>query len=74
MNQLALCLIGNCSVSALVDPEAVLRLTTDASVTSVLERLPFVLDRDLTLLLGSDESISDTVGELGRRWFGETRR
>ncbi|MGQ0591639.1 MAG: glycoside hydrolase family 15 protein [Gammaproteobacteria bacterium] len=56
-----------------VAPQLVLRLTTDASVTSVLERLPFVLDRDLTLLLGPDESISDTVGELGQRWFGETR-
>jgi GH15 family glucan-1,4-alpha-glucosidase len=56
-----------------VAPQLVMRLTTDASVTAVLEQFPFVLDRDLTLILGPDESIPDTVGELGLRWFGETR-
>jgi len=56
-----------------VAPQLVLRLTTDASVTAILENMPFVLDRDLTFILGPDESVPDTVGELGLRWFGETR-
>ncbi len=56
-----------------VAPQLVLRLTTDASVTAILEPMPFVLDRDLTLILGPDESITDAVGELGLRWLGETR-
>jgi GH15 family glucan-1,4-alpha-glucosidase len=56
-----------------VAPQLVLRLTTDASVTAILETMPFVLDRDVTLILGPDESITDAVDELGLRWLGETR-
>jgi GH15 family glucan-1,4-alpha-glucosidase len=50
-----------------------LRVTTDASLTAVFEQNPFILDRDLTFILGPDESITDSVSELGARWFGETR-
>ena len=34
-----------------------LRLTTDASLTAILEERPFFLDDTLTLLLGPDESV-----------------
>ncbi|MBI4693378.1 MAG: glycoside hydrolase family 15 protein [Gammaproteobacteria bacterium] len=55
-----------------VAPQLVLRLTTDASVTAVLEELPFILDRPLTLILGPDESMPAGIGELGQRWFDDT--
>jgi GH15 family glucan-1,4-alpha-glucosidase len=56
-----------------VAPELVLRLTTDASITAVLEQTPFVLEHDLTFLLGPDETVPESVGEVGSRFFGETR-
>jgi GH15 family glucan-1,4-alpha-glucosidase len=56
-----------------VAPQMVLRLTTDASITAMLESLPFVLDRDITLILGPDESITESPAEVGQRFFGETR-
>jgi GH15 family glucan-1,4-alpha-glucosidase len=57
-----------------VAPEVVLRLTTDASVTAVLEQTPFVLDRDVTFILGPDETVTDAVSETGARFFGETKK
>ena len=57
-----------------VSPEMVVRLTTDASVTAVMEQTPFILDRDLTLVLGPDETLEDGVGEFGQHFFGETKR
>ena len=56
-----------------VAPQLVLRLTTDASVTAVVEQTPFVLDRDVTLLLGPDETVPEAPGEVGQRFFGGTR-
>ena len=56
-----------------VSPQLVLRLTTDASITAVIERTPFVLDRDITLLLGPDETVHEAPGEVGQRFFGATR-
>ncbi|MDD5563086.1 MAG: glycoside hydrolase family 15 protein [Thermoanaerobaculaceae bacterium] len=56
-----------------VSPQLVLRLTTDASIAAVLEESAFVLDRDLTLLLGPDETVPEAPGELGQRFFGLTR-
>ncbi len=56
-----------------VSPQIVLRLTTDASVTAVVEQTPFVLDRDITLLLGPDETVPEAPGEVGQRFFGGTR-
>ena len=57
-----------------VAPQWVLRLTTDASITAVLEQTPFVLERDLTFLLGPDETVAEAPGDEGSRFFGETRR
>ena len=49
-----------------------LRLTTDASLTAIDEERAFVLDRELTLLLGPDEPLADEVGDTGRRFVEQT--
>ncbi len=56
-----------------VSPQLVLRLTTDASITAVREQTPFVLDRNITLLFGPDETVPEAPGEVGQRFFGGTR-
>jgi len=53
-------------------PEVTLRLTTDASITSVLEERFFVLDETLTLVLGPDETLPDAPGHLGRQFYDQT--
>ncbi len=50
-----------------------MRLTTDASITSVLEETSFVLDRPLNLLLGPDETIHSSAADSARHMFGHTR-
>jgi len=55
-----------------VSPQLTLRLTTDVSVTAILEESLFVLEHDITLIFGPDEPVSDAVGESGQRLFGET--
>jgi GH15 family glucan-1,4-alpha-glucosidase len=52
--------------------DVVLRLTTDASTTSILEENPFYLDDEITLLLGPDETVNGPVGEIGRHFADET--
>ncbi|MCI0451463.1 MAG: glycoside hydrolase family 15 protein [Candidatus Latescibacteria bacterium] len=56
-----------------ITPEFILRLTTDVSVTAVLEQTSFVLDRDATFILGPDETVTESVGEVGNRFFEETK-
>src|SRR5690606_673407 len=53
-------------------PSWILRLTTDISVTAVLQELPFFLETTATLILGPDETIPDAIGELSRRFLDET--
>ena len=53
-------------------PDMVLRLTTDASITAVVEETPFFLEDTVTLLLGADETVHDAVAEVGRRFLDET--
>ncbi|MEX2156662.1 MAG: glycoside hydrolase family 15 protein [Gemmatimonadales bacterium] len=55
-----------------VGKDLALRLTTDASVTAVLEENPFFLDDTVTLILGPDETLQGTAGEVGRRWLEDT--
>jgi GH15 family glucan-1,4-alpha-glucosidase len=50
----------------------VLRLTTDASVTALLEETPFFLDDAVTLILGPDETVQEAVAEVGRHFFEQT--
>lgn len=56
------------------DAQTVLRLTTDASITAVVEEHAFVLDEPLTLLLGADESVHGAAEAVGREFFEETVR
>jgi GH15 family glucan-1,4-alpha-glucosidase len=55
-----------------VMPGVTLRLTTNASLTSILEERPFFLDDAVTLLLGPDETVPSAVDEVGRRFIEET--
>ena len=49
-----------------------LRLNTDASISHVLARQPFVLDRELNFLLGADETLHDGVADTARHFEQET--
>jgi GH15 family glucan-1,4-alpha-glucosidase len=55
-----------------ITPDVTLRLTTDASLTAVLEERPFFLDDTVTLLLGPDETVQSAVAEVGRRFIEDT--
>ncbi len=55
-----------------VGGDAVLRLTTDAPVTTVMEEQPFFLEETVTLLLGPDETVQGGVAEVGRHFLEET--
>ena len=55
-----------------VMPTLTLRLTTDASITAILEQHPVYLESEATFLLGPDESIADGIAELGLRFQEET--
>jgi len=50
----------------------VLRLTSDVSVTAMLEESAFFLDDAVTLVLGPDETLQSPVDELGKRFQSET--
>jgi GH15 family glucan-1,4-alpha-glucosidase len=55
-----------------VAPALTLRLTTDASLTAILQETPFFLDDTITLLLGPDETVHEAAGEVGRHFLEET--
>ncbi len=55
-----------------VAPDWILRLTTDASLTAVLDEVPFFLQDRITLIFGSDETVPDTIAELAGRFLNET--
>jgi GH15 family glucan-1,4-alpha-glucosidase len=55
-----------------VMPEQALRLTTNASITAVLQETSFFLEDQLTLLLGPDETVPEAAVEVGRRFMEET--
>ncbi len=55
-----------------VAPTLALRLTTDASLTAILQETPFFLDDTVTLLLGADETVHEAAGEVGRHFLEET--
>ncbi|MBV6522047.1 MAG: Trehalase [Gemmatimonadaceae bacterium] len=52
--------------------EDTLRLTTNASISALLEENAFFLDDSVTLLLGPDETLQGSVTEVGRRFREET--
>jgi GH15 family glucan-1,4-alpha-glucosidase len=49
-----------------VSPERVLRLTTDAPVTYVLEETQFLLESSLSFVLGADETLADGPEQTAR--------
>ena len=53
-------------------PNITLRLTTDASLTALLDETPVVLERPVTLILGPDETLTSGVQETGQRLLAET--
>jgi GH15 family glucan-1,4-alpha-glucosidase len=55
-----------------VTPDQVLRLTTNASITAVLQEKPFFLEDQITLLLGPDETVHESATEVGHRFLHET--
>jgi GH15 family glucan-1,4-alpha-glucosidase len=55
-----------------VSPTLTLRLTTDASLTALLQETPFFLEDTVTLLLGADETVHEGASEIGRRFLEET--
>jgi GH15 family glucan-1,4-alpha-glucosidase len=55
-----------------VAPSWIMRLTTDISVTAILQEIPFFLESNATLILGPDETIPDAISELSRRFLNET--
>jgi len=55
-----------------VAADFVMRITTDASITAILEETPFYLEDTLTLMLGPDETVPDAVSEVSDRFQRET--
>ena len=53
-------------------PDHVLRLTTNAPVSFVLEETAFLLNRPLDLILGPDDSLERDIAELSREFFERT--
>jgi GH15 family glucan-1,4-alpha-glucosidase len=52
--------------------DMIVRLTTDASITSVMRENAFFLGDRVTLIFGPDETIPEAVGSLGQRFLKET--
>jgi len=64
-------IVGSNHVSYVM-PELTLRLTTDASLTALIEERPVFLDDTITLLLGENETAQSSVAEIGNRFIEET--
>jgi GH15 family glucan-1,4-alpha-glucosidase len=55
-----------------VAPTLALRLTTNASLTAIMQETSFFLEDTVTLLLGPDETVHESAAEVGRRFLEET--
>ena len=55
-----------------VGDNLVFRVTTDCSVTAILEEVPFVLRESFALVLGTDETLQDSVFDVARRFRENT--
>ena len=55
-----------------VSPDWVLRLTTDCSVSAILDETQFVLNDGITLILGPDETLPEAVTPEGHRFMENT--
>jgi GH15 family glucan-1,4-alpha-glucosidase len=52
-----------------VGAEQAFRVTTDCSITALLEETPFVLRDAFSLVMGTDETLQGAVGEVARRFL-----
>ena len=50
-----------------------MRLTTDASVSAVLDERPFFLHESVTLLMGPDETVDGSPHDVGRAFYEKTQ-
>ena len=50
----------------------VLRLTSDAPITAVLEENPFFVDDAVSFVMGPDETLQDRVDDVSQRFLSET--
>ncbi|HEX7634035.1 MAG TPA: glycoside hydrolase family 15 protein [Noviherbaspirillum sp.] len=50
-----------------------MRLTTDASISSVQDERPFFLHESVTLLMGPDETVNGAPHEVGREFYEKTQ-
>ncbi len=57
-----------------VGTDHAMRLTTDGSLSHILEENEFVLEAPVTLYLGPDEPVREPVDKLGRQFLDETLR
>jgi GH15 family glucan-1,4-alpha-glucosidase len=55
-----------------VMPDMDLRLTTDFSITAILEETPVVLREPVSMVLGPDETLHTSAGEAFRRFLDDT--
>jgi hypothetical protein len=55
-----------------VGPDPVLRLTTDASISAILDEQAFVLDEPVALILGPDETLHSSAHMVAREFTEET--
>lgn len=55
-----------------LDDEAGFRVTTDAPIAYIMQGSEFVLDGELNFILGPDESLSETPGNLAADWQTRT--
>jgi GH15 family glucan-1,4-alpha-glucosidase len=55
-----------------VGPDVSVRLTTNAPLTYVLDETPFILEDEVVLMLGPDESLRADVVETGREFLEQT--
>lgn len=56
-----------------VSSDRVTRISTDAPLTHILQEQPMVLDTGATFIIGPDESIKESLTEMGRRFLELTR-
>ncbi|MCO6439758.1 MAG: glycoside hydrolase family 15 protein, partial [Nitrococcus mobilis] len=56
-----------------VSSDWIIRVSTDAPLTHVLQEQPMVLETDTTFIIGPDESIKESLIEMGRRFLDLTR-
>jgi pentatricopeptide repeat protein len=55
-------------------PDMVMRMTTDISLSAILDENPFVLTETKHIIIGTDESIPESVDKMVREHFGDTKR